>query len=135
MRIVLDHIVLNVQDVERELRFYCEVIGGAPERVEEWRAGEVLFPSVRLNDDTLIDLAPPGLWSGERAGVANLNHFCLSFQPADWAPLLARLAGAGVPLDAGPMKLWGAHGDAVAYYLRDPEGNAVEVRCYGVDAG
>lgn len=128
---VLDHIVLNCRDVDRQLAFYCDVIGLAPERVGEYREGKVLFPSVRLNADTLIDLAPPTLWSGDASGAANLNHFCLSIEARDWPALLERLDRAGVTMDAGPMTLWGAHGDATAYYLKDPEGNQLEIRCYG----
>jgi extradiol dioxygenase family protein len=130
MRVVLDHIVLNVADVDRSLRFYCDVLGATPERVDAYRAGKVLFPSVRLCEDTLIDLASPSLWSGERSGVPNLNHFCVSVGLGDWHPLLARLEQAGVPMKAGPMTLWGAHGDATAYYLEDPDGNQLEIRCY-----
>jgi extradiol dioxygenase family protein len=130
MRIVLDHIVLNVRDVDAALEFYIDILGGEGERVEEFRAAKVLFPSVRLNADTIIDLAPPALWGGERALVANLNHFCVSVGESDWAALLERLATAGVQMDAGPMTLWGAHGDAVAYYLKDPDGNQLEIRCY-----
>lgn len=128
---VLDHIVLNCRDVDRQLAFYCDVVGLAPERVAEYREGKVLFPSVRLNADTLIDLAPPTLWSGDASGAANLNHFCLSIEARDWPALLERLDRAGVTMDTGPMTLWGAHGDATAYYLKDPEGNQLEIRCYG----
>jgi extradiol dioxygenase family protein len=130
MKAWLDHIVLNVSDMDRQLAFYCDVIGLAPERVEEWRAGKVLFPSVRINADTLIDLAPPSLWSGERGGAVNLNHFCINVAPGEWEPLLDRLKRAGVTMDGGPMTLWGAHGNATSYYLKDPEGNQLEVRCY-----
>ena len=51
----MDHIVLRNKDVETSLRFYVEVLGLKPERVEQWLAGEVRFPSARLNDDTIID--------------------------------------------------------------------------------
>ena len=128
---VLDHIVLNCRDVDRQLAFYCDVIGLAPERVGEYREGKVLFPSIRLNAHTLIDLAPPTLWSGDASGAANLNHFCLSIEVREWPALLERLDRAGVKMDAGPMTLWGAHGDATAYYLKDPDGNQLEIRCYG----
>ena len=51
----MDHIVLRTKDVEESLRFYTEVLGMQAERVEQWRAGEVRFPSARLNADTIID--------------------------------------------------------------------------------
>jgi extradiol dioxygenase family protein len=132
MKAVLDHIVLNCRDVDRQLAFYCDVVGLSPERVAEYREGRVVFPSVRLNADTLIDLAPPTLWSGDRTDAPNLNHFCISIEASEWPLLLARLARAAVKMDAGPMTLWGAHGNATSYYLKDPEGNQLEIRCYAV---
>ena len=89
MKATMDHIVLNCRDIDRQLAFYCDVVGLAPERVAEYREGKVLFPSIRLNADTLIDLAPPTIWSGDRAGAPNLNHFCLSVDAAEW-PSAAR---------------------------------------------
>ena len=54
----LDHIVLNVGDIDRALRFYTEVLGLEGERVELFRENKVGFPSVRINDATIIDLFP-----------------------------------------------------------------------------
>ena len=54
----MDHIVLNVSDIERSLTFYTEVLGLKGERVEEFKSGKVGFPSVRINDGTIIDLFP-----------------------------------------------------------------------------
>ena len=51
----MDHIVLRVKDVEESLRFYTEVLGMKSERVDQWRAGEIRFPSARINADTIID--------------------------------------------------------------------------------
>lgn len=52
----VDHLVLNVADVERSLSFYCDKLGLTPERLEEWRRGETRIPSVRVNPTTIIDL-------------------------------------------------------------------------------
>ncbi|HTF91925.1 MAG TPA: VOC family protein, partial [Verrucomicrobiae bacterium] len=54
----LDHIVLNVKDIDRSLKFYTEVIGLEGERVAAFRDGKVGFPSVRINETTIIDLFP-----------------------------------------------------------------------------
>jgi catechol 2,3-dioxygenase-like lactoylglutathione lyase family enzyme len=62
----LDHIVLNVGDIHRSLKFYIEVLGLQPERLDEFKAGKVGFPSVRINGDTIIDLFPT-------RGAGNLN--------------------------------------------------------------
>lgn len=129
----IDHIVLNVTDIERSLAFYVDVLGLGPERVDEYRRGAVAFPSVRINDDSIIDLAEPKLWTvnADKVGATNLNHYCLSVDSSQWPALAKRLENAGVEFEAGPATLWGARGDATAYYLRDPDGNLLELRYYG----
>src|SRR5437879_3619722 len=88
----LDHIVLNVRDIHRSLKFYSQVLGLTGERVEEFHAGKVGFPSVRINDRTIIDLFPIDLFpieeithkrTGEKTD-GNLNHFCLVVEPGDF---------------------------------------------------
>jgi len=115
----LDHIVLRCADVEVSLAFYCDELGLAPERVDEWRRGEVLFPSVRVDATTLIDL-----FGAERDGQ-NLDHFCLVIEPTDLDALAGRFPGA-VRADG----LFGAQGFASSVYLQDPDGNTIELRSY-----
>ena len=115
----LDHIVLRCADVEVSLAFYCDELGLAPERVDEWRRGEVLFPSVRIDPTTVIDL-----FGAERDG-RNLDHFCLVIEPTDLDALAARFPGA-VRADG----LFGAQGFASSVYLEDPDGNTIELRSY-----
>ena len=118
-----DHLVLNVADVERSLSFYCDVLGLEPVRVDEWRAGKVLFPSVRITDTTIIDLL-----RAERTG-SNVDHFCLVIEAADLAALTA--SGELDVVGNGPVGgLFGAQGFAESLYVRDPDGNVVELRAY-----
>jgi catechol 2,3-dioxygenase-like lactoylglutathione lyase family enzyme len=131
----LDHIVLNVGNVDSALDFYVAVLGLTPERVDQYRDGEVLFPSVRINEHSLIDLMPPEMRATQAAGTGagpepNLDHFCLSLAGDRWRAIVASLAGHGIEIEAGPMMLWGAHGDATAVYIRDPDGTRVELRTY-----
>ena len=121
----MDHIVLLVADVERSVAWYRDVLGLGVERHAEWRAGEVPFPSVRLDESTIIDIL-----AGGRSG-RNIDHLCLVVEPAD----LADAAASGrFDLVEGPVRRWGARGDGTSLYVRDPDGNVVELRHYG-DAG
>lgn len=54
----MDHFVLNVKNMDVMLAFYKDILGLHPERVEEFRAGKIPFPSMRINSDTIIDLFP-----------------------------------------------------------------------------
>ncbi|MCX4389590.1 VOC family protein [Micromonospora peucetia] len=120
----LDHLVLNVTDVERALGFYCGLLGLAPVRVDEWRAGTVPFPSVRVDEGTIIDLVR------RDRGEANVDHFCLVVEPLDWAEVV----GSGVfTVIEGPVGRFGARGSATSLYVRDPDGNSVELRWYPQD--
>ncbi len=133
MRLELDHVVLAVVDMDAMLRFYVDVLGLAPHRVEEFRAGAALFPCARVNDGTLIDLLPRAMWDTGDAldrTFPNMNHFCLALEKRDWTAMLERLAAGGVEIEAGPMTLSGARGDGTSVYVRDPDGNRVELRYY-----
>ena len=93
--IALDHIVLNVSDIDRSLEFYTEVLGLKGERVEEFRAGKVSFPSVRITDTTIIDLFPNkdrASNAGPEQAVRNLNHFCLVVGAESFAGIVDYLA-------------------------------------------
>ncbi|MDG9702494.1 VOC family protein [Streptomyces sp. DH37] len=126
MRVIaFDHLVLNVEDVERSLDFYCGPLGLEPVRVEEWRAGKAPFPSVRVSDTTIIDLV-----AGPRSG-SNVDHICLVVEPLDWQEVVD--SGLLTVVD-GPGPRFGARGTAQSVYVLDPDGNTVELRWYPQDA-
>lgn len=134
MRIIgLDHVVFRVADVERSLAFYVGTLGLEPVRVDEWRAGTVLFPSVRVDEHTIIDVFPRELAGddgGADASVArNVDHVCLVVEPCD----LQAVADSGTfDVVGGPAELFGARGQGIGLYVRDPDGNVVELRHYGL---
>jgi catechol 2,3-dioxygenase-like lactoylglutathione lyase family enzyme len=117
----LDHIVIATPDVERSLAWYQGELGLEGERVDEWRRGDVFFPSVRVNDGTVIDL-----FQSERSGV-NVDHVCLVVEPED---LDAVVASGRFDVVEGPVARWGARGNGTSIYVRDPDGNLVELRYY-----
>ncbi|MFF3670534.1 VOC family protein [Microtetraspora malaysiensis] len=120
-----DHLVLNVRDVERALEFYAGTLGLEEERVAEWRAGKVPFPSVRVNESTIIDLVH------RPRGESNVDHICLVVDPVDWQQVID--SGVFAVLE-GPVSRFGARGVAQSVYVQDPDGNTVELRWYPQDA-
>jgi len=119
-----DHLVIRTADVERSLAWYRDELGLEPVRVDEWRRGEVPFPSVRVDEHTIIDVL-----AAERSGE-NVDHVCLVVEPTD----LAALAASGrfeVVGDGAVDGFFGAQGFATSLYVRDPDGNTVELRHYG----
>ena len=121
----LDHIVLAVADVGRSLAWYCGALGLAPVRVDQWRAGDAPFPSVRVSAGTIIDIVEVG--EGAPAG-RNVDHFCLVVAAEDLAAV--RASDAFEIVRDPDFALYGARGMADGLYVRDPDGNEVELRAY-----
>jgi catechol 2,3-dioxygenase-like lactoylglutathione lyase family enzyme len=122
----LDHLVLVVDDVERSVAWYRDVLGLEVERFDLWKDGKVFFPSVRIDETTIIDILGGG--RGESPGRGNVDHLCVVIEPTDLAAL--RDSGTFDVVD-GPDQRWGARGNGWSLYVRDPDGNVVELRHYG----
>lgn len=117
----LDHVVLNVADARRSVAWWRDLLGAEPLRLDEWEAGTVLFASVRLDESTIIDL-----FETERTG-ANVDHLCVVVEGAD----LEEVAASGrFDVEGPPAQLYGARGTGTALYVRDPDGNRIELRTY-----
>ena len=133
MRCIMDHIVLNVENDKRMIKFYSKVLMLETERLEEYIQRQVPFPSVRLNADTIIDLFPKKMWraiDADGRGRKHLNHFCLTLSKEAWKELFDRLKENNIDIVEGPVPRWGAHGVGTSFYFRDPEDNLIEARYY-----
>ena len=117
-----DHVVFVVADVERSLAWYRDLLGIPSEREAEWRAGEAPFVSLRISDTTLIDLQ-----EGERSG-SNVEHISLAVSPD--TDLQAVEASGDFDVVRGPVTIWGAQGHGLGLYVRDPDGNTIELKHY-----
>ncbi|MGW4822907.1 VOC family protein [Streptomyces sp. NPDC004227] len=134
----LDHVVLWVRDPVAAAGFYEQVVGLEPVRVAEFAAGEVSFPSVRLNEETILDLAPldmaerMNMVPGAAGSVGHpVNHVCLSLPADGFDALRARLEEHAVPVSGFSHDSFGARGKARrSFYFRDPDGNVFEARHY-----
>ncbi|HWL42146.1 MAG TPA: VOC family protein [Ilumatobacter sp.] len=121
----LDHIVLVVADVEAALDWYMRHAGLESVNVDAWRDGQALFPSLRVNEATIIDFVE-GEPGSERG---HLDHICFVVSPDDLVSIAAddRLE----IVDQGERS--GARGVGQSVYVRDPDGLLVEFRSYPVD--
>jgi glyoxylase I family protein len=124
----IDHLVLRVVRLDAMIAFYCDVLGCRVER----RQDEIGLVQLRAGS-CLVDLVPVDGKLGRMGGAPpaaegrNLDHLCFRIDPFDEAALRAHLAAAGV--EAGPVESrYGAEGEGPSMYLKDPEGNVVELK-------
>ncbi|HEX4303282.1 MAG TPA: VOC family protein [Rhizomicrobium sp.] len=124
----IDHVVLRVADLETSLHFYRDVLGCTLDHVQE----EIGLWQMRAGS-SLIDLIPLSGMLGARGGAApgaqarNLDHFALQVTPFDEAGIRAHLAAHAIEvIESG--RRHGAQGDGPSLYIRDPDGNMVELK-------
>jgi catechol 2,3-dioxygenase len=120
-RVTIGHAHLKVANLERSLAFYCGVLGF---RLMQRMGDEAAFLSaggyhhhLGLNTWQSRDGAPPP------PGSTGLYHVALLYpdRPA-LAGALRRLMAAGIQLDGASD-----HGVSEALYLKDPDGNGLEL--------
>jgi catechol 2,3-dioxygenase-like lactoylglutathione lyase family enzyme len=133
--LAIDHVVLRVRDLEASLSFYRDVLGCTLDKVQE-RIG---LWQVRAGA-SLIDLVPLDGALGRMGGAGpaeqgrNLDHFAIQIVPFEgqetdrfFDAIRAHLATHGIAVvEAGQR--YGAQGDGPSIYVRDPDGNTVELK-------
>ncbi|WP_421725828.1 VOC family protein [Bauldia sp.] len=117
----IGHVHLKVADLERSLGFYCGVLGF--ELMQRY-GEQAAFVSaggyhhhIAINTWESLGAAPPPRRS------TGLFHLAIVYPDrAALADALRRLMNSGIPLDGASD-----HGVSEALYLRDPDGNGVEL--------
>jgi catechol 2,3-dioxygenase-like lactoylglutathione lyase family enzyme len=124
----IDHVVLRVSDAARALRFWVDVMGCAEERrvdqlgLIQLRAGAALIDLVTLD-------GPLGRAGGGAPGREgrNMDHVALRLEAFDPVALASYLRERGV--EPGEVaERYGAEGMGPSMYVRDPDGNVVELK-------
>jgi catechol 2,3-dioxygenase len=117
----IGHVHLKVADIERALGFYCGVLGF---QLTQRYGTQGAFVSaggyhhhIGLNTWESKDGSPPP------PGTTGLYHLAILYPTrAALADALRRVAQAGIAIDGASD-----HGVSEAIYLRDPDGNGVEL--------
>ena len=121
----LDHLVLTVADIDVTVGFYRDVLGMEAQRftpADGTTRWALKFGAQKINLHQVGQEFEP---KAKRATTGSADLCFLSDEPvADWQ---AHLADHGVTVIEGPVKRTGAQGAILSIYLRDPDGNLIEV--------
>lgn len=124
----IDHVVLRVEDMERSLEFYIEVLGcSIKKRNEQYEMIHLAAGSSMID---LVDIhGPLGAIGGgaPRKERRNVDHFCLRVEPFDEEAILTHLQGHGVAAENAVTR-YGAQGVGPSIYCFDPDGNQIELK-------
>jgi len=127
----LDHLVINVADVERSAQWYHRVLGM---EIRTFDPGDGKLPRTSLIfGDQKINVRPvrtdKAEWFTADHETAGSDDLCF-LTAATPDEVVAHLQTCGVTIAAGPDERQGARGVLVSVYCRDPDGSLVEISSY-----
>jgi len=127
----IDHLVLTCRDVAATIRFYTEVLGMVEVTFVAGRKA-LSFGRQKINLHPVGQTAEGG--GGKVAAIAarpmpGSADLCL-IVAENAAAIVAHLAACGIPVEEGPVVRTGALGPIESVYVRDPDGNLIELARY-----
>lgn len=117
----IDHVVLTVRDPDRAAAFYARVLGMEPVTFGTGRRA-LRFGTQKINLHRL------GQEVRNHAGIGSGDLCLLTDWPVERT--LAHLAAEGVEVIEGPATKDGALGPITSVYVRDEDGNLIEIARY-----
>ncbi len=121
----IDHIILNVNNIDESVAFYTDVVGFSNEGTDG------PFTVLRVSRDFTLQLAP---W-----GTKGNEHYAFALSKEDFDACFDRIKLRGVPYgdsfhsvgtNTGPGNETGARGPAPTLYFFDPNHHLLEIRTY-----
>lgn len=124
----IDHLVLRAHDQQRLVDFYTGVLGLIVEKRQDAIGLVQLRAGASLIDIVAVD-GRLGRMGGAGPGEEgrNLDHFCLNVAGFDLDTVRAHLLAHNVEVGEEGLR-YGAGGEGLSLYLKDPEGNGLELR-------
>ncbi|EDD5019310.1 VOC family protein [Salmonella enterica] len=120
----IDHLVLTVSDISTTIRFYEEVLGFSAVTFKQNRKA-LIFGAQKINlHQQEMEFEPKA--SRPTPGSADLC-FIISTPIND---VVSEILQAGISIVEGPVERTGATGEIMSIYIRDPDGNLIEISQY-----
>ncbi len=110
----IDHVVLQVTDLERSKRFYKDLLGMRVEHESSWQS------FLYLSEDTTQMVALFETKEGEFEGPRDMHHMAMVASQGTYDSIKAELEQAGVQVSGRP-------GDPNCIYFNDPDGHRLQI--------
>ena len=120
----LDHLVLTVKDLQVTVDFYQRVLGMKPIEFGEGRLA-LSFGTQKIN----LHLSGSEFEPKARRVQVGSADLCF-ITNTSIAEVAEHIQAQGVVIEEGPVQRTGATGNIVSVYIRDPDGNLIEVSNY-----
>ncbi|EJS7256661.1 VOC family protein [Salmonella enterica] len=120
----IDHLVLTVSDISTTIRFYEEVLGFSAVTFKQNRKA-LIFGAQKINlHQQEMEFEP----KASRATPGSADLCFITSTPIN--DVVSEILQAGIPIVEGPIERTGATGEIMSIYIRDPDGNLIEISQY-----
>lgn len=123
----VDHFVLTVKDIDKTVSFYTDVLGMKVTTFGQNRKA-LSFGNQKINLHEVGKEFEPKA----KLPTSGSADFCL-ITLAPMSEVIRHMDALKVTIEQGPVKRTGALGEIESIYLRDPDGNLVEISNYKTD--
>ena len=125
----IDHIVMQSADLAETTGFYTKILGMTYSEFQPPTGGPVRqslhFGTQKIN---LHDAGSPFQPHARNPAAGSVDLCFITKQPlGDWQQ---HLASCGIDIQDGPVYKTGANGALLSIYIRDPDGNLIEISNY-----
>ena len=126
MTLSIDHIVLTVNDMDKTIKFYCDVLGMTLKEFHPTNDGETRKSLIFSNQKINLHHANSPYEPHAKNPLSGTTDICfLSSTPLEkWE---SRLLENRIEIEDGPVKRIGATGPIMSLYVRDPDMNLIEI--------
>ena len=118
----LDHLVLTVANIDKSVQFYQQVLGMGVETFGSEGRTALTFGEQKIN---LHAAKSPFRPHAKHPTPGSADLCFITVQPLQEVDLW--VIGCGVEIIEGPVTRTGASGKISSIYLRDPDGNLIEI--------
>ena len=125
----IDHIVVQAVDLTETIKFYTEILGMTHSKFQP-PAGGALRHSLHFGNQkiNLHDAGSPFRPHAKNPAAGSVDLCFITQQPlSDWQQ---HFSNFGIVIEDGPVLKTGANGPLLSIYIRDPDGNLIEISNY-----
>ncbi|EJL8150814.1 VOC family protein [Salmonella enterica] len=120
----IDHLVLTVSDISTTIRFYEEVLGFSAVTFKQNRKA-LIFGAQKINlHQQEMEFEP----KASRPTLGSADLCFITSTPIN--DVVSEILQAGISIVEGPVERTGATGEIMSIYIRDPDGNLIEISQY-----
>ena len=120
----IDHLVLTVKDIDKTIQFYTNVLGMEKEIFNQNRVA-LKFGHQKINLHKLTDEFEPKALNIKEGS----SDLCFITETSV-EEFKKHIEDNKIELIQGPIKRTGAMGEIISIYIRDPDGNLIEISNY-----